>query len=307
MPLLQRRRVLAAKIESSVGTAIAIGAADGVFNVFNTVIQPDIPFEEREGQAGFSPLPGVLGTRSGTVEFDIDIFGGATAAWATTFLPACGLYNTAGVYALDSKPPEASGSNTKTLTIGVHEDGVLKKLHGCMGNVKFTIKSGFVARAHFMFKGLWNAPTDVALVAPTYPTTSPLRSASMTMTVGSYSPKYQEMTIDLGNDVQLREDPTTLQGLHSAVIVGRRIVGTMDQEAQLVATYDPHGDWIAGTQRALSAIIGSSGNRITFAAPKLQITKCSEQSRNNIATDPIEFQLNRSASAGEDELVVTLD
>ena len=53
MPLLRRKRVLAAAIEGTVGTAESLDAGDGAMNVYNAVIQPGITAIQREGQGGF--------------------------------------------------------------------------------------------------------------------------------------------------------------------------------------------------------------------------------------------------------------
>ena len=74
-PLLRKKSVLAAKVETAVGTAEALTAADATFNIFDAEIQPTIDFAERPGQAGFSPLPGVPGARGGTCTFTTDIIG----------------------------------------------------------------------------------------------------------------------------------------------------------------------------------------------------------------------------------------
>jgi hypothetical protein len=308
-PLLTRRRVLVAKIESVVGTAETLAAADGVFNIFEPEIQPDIEFVEREGQGTFSPLPGAMGAHGGTATFSIELTGGSTPpAWATTFLPAAGfgIVSTGNIYRLSALPPEAAGSGTKTLTIGAWISGRRKMLHGCMGNAVFTFTAGKPVMIEFTFTGLWNAVADVANPAPTYPTTAPLRFVSTDgVTIGSVKPHIAEMTIDLGNTVVLRESPNTLSGYHSAVITGRTITGSMDPEAHLVADYDPYGDFLARTERALAITLGGAGNGVAFAAPKFQITSVPGGDREGLATDNIEFQLNRSASAGDDDLTIT--
>lgn len=304
MTLLRRKRVIAAKIETTPGTAESLSASDAAFNAYETSVNPTIDFEERQGQSAFSPLPGTLGAYGGTVTFQTDIHGGgSTPFWASVLLPACGYKETTGVFA---PVTEAPGSNVKTLTIGVYEDGLFKVLRGCAGNVVFTLPSGRRAFAEWTFTGIWGDPTDVSILAPTYPTTAPLKFANSTWTLGSWSPCVEQITIDLGNEVVLRECGTDSSGYKNALVTNRRTTGTMNPEATLVATNDAYGDWIDRTEKALSIVLGSSGNRVTFAAPKLQLTNAQEGDRNNIQTDDLEFQLNRSAAAGNDELSIDL-
>jgi len=302
MTLLRKKRVVAVAIETTPGVAESLTGADAAFNAYDVVINPTIDFEERMGQSAFSPLPGTLGGYGGSVTFQTDIHGGAsTPFWATRLLPACGYKETTGVFA---PVTEAPGSNVKNVTIGVYEDGLLKVLRGCAGNVVFTLPSGRRSFAEFTFTGIWDAPQDASILAPTYPTTAPLRFANSTWSLASWEPCVEQITIDLGNEVVLRECAGDVSGYDNALITNRRTTGTMNPEATLVATNDTYGQWISRTEQALSIVLGSSGNRVTFAAPKLQFTNVQEGDRNNIQIDELEFQLNRSASAGNDELTI---
>jgi len=306
MPLLSRISELAAKIEGTVGTLESLSGTDGVFRAYNVEMKPDIEYEEREFQGTLSAAAGVLGQRAGTCRFEVDLTGGGTAPdWAATLLPACGLKNTSGSFSLLSTPPEAGGG-TKTISIARYVNGRKNTLHGCMGNVRFFGTPGKVARAASEFKGLWTSVTDASIITPTKETTAPLRTASATLTVNSIAMKVGQWELDLGNHVELREDPATVQGLHSAVIVARRPVFKIDPEAALVATYDPYGDMLSRTLRAISLVLGTSGNRLTFAAPKAQVMTAQDGDRRGIYVDQLEYHLTRN-SANDDELTLVID
>src|SRR4051812_1535508 len=104
--ITKRQRVLAAKIETTQGTAVSLAGADGAFNVYDVTIDADIPMTERKGQGSMSKLASVPGTRAGSLKFKLDVYGSGSAntspTWATTFLPACGMVETAGTWALAS-------------------------------------------------------------------------------------------------------------------------------------------------------------------------------------------------------------
>lgn len=307
MPLLKKRTVLAAKIETTVGTDVTPGASDAVWNAYNVSIQPNIEMVERERQGGFARLPSALSARSGQVKFSIDAIGGASdPLWASAALPGCGWVATAGTYYPISKPAGASGG-PKTLTLSVYEDGLLKKITGAVGNFVMNFMSGKPVRIDFTFTGCWVAPTDASILTPTYETAIPPRFASSTLTIASYTPRLSELTIDSGNTIMLREDGTTVSGYHSACITDRKVVGKLNPETSLVATQDTWGQWLASTEQALSVIVGSSGNRITIAAPKLQFTNVQEADRDKILTDDVDFQLNGSSDLGDDELTFAFD
>jgi hypothetical protein len=307
-PLVARRRVIAVKHETTVGTAISLAAANATFNATNVVFQPAIEFQTREGQGGgMSQLAGTLATYEGVATFTTEFYGGATdPAWLATLFPACGMIeSSANVYSPSSLPPEAAGAATKTVTLGCYVGGVLKQISGAMGNAVFRCMAGRRVMIDWTFRGIWDAPTDVAILAPTYETTAPLRFASAGLSIGGVDPVLAEMTLDLGNELYMRESAQTASGLHSCVIVGRRPVGQIQAESQLVAAWDTHGIWKAGTLAAFDATMGTSGNQIAFAAPKFQITNVQEQNRGGVTFDAIDFQLVRSVAAGEDELTVT--
>jgi len=308
-PLLRRRRVLAAKIETTPGTAESLAGSDGLFNVYDTEVQPSVEMAQRPGQGGFGMLRPVAGARSGTVSFRIDLTGGdPLPAWATTFLPACAYVATGDVYTPVSAAP-GTAAGVKTLTIGSYQDGLLKMLRGCMGNAVFTFVAGMPISVVFTFTGLWVDPIDAAMVAPNYPSVLPPRFANAGLTIGGslWSPKISQMTFDMGNEVILREDPSDITGYCTALVTDRLPSGTIDPEASLVATRDTYGDWLDSTESALSLSCGQAGNRISLDAPKWCIINPQEADRNKIQIDTIEYQFNRDADAGDDEVEITID
>lgn len=305
MPLLTRKSVLAAKIETTVGTAIALSASDGACNIYDAKMTPDITADDRIGQGSFSRIPSVPGAYGGTCTFKTDLVGGSTDPfWGTVFLPACGYVGSGGAYSPVTGPPGGAGG-VKSLTIGLYENGRVRKMRGCMGNAVFRMTAGKPVMVEFTFRGIFDTPADATILAPTYPTTRPLKFVSSSLAIGSWSPQVSEVVLDLGNNVILREDSSDPSGYVSAIITDMQPKGTMDPEAALVATDDPYGDWLGIVEAALAISLGTTDAGVDFDAPKCQITKVDDGDRNLIRTDPIEFQLNRSASAGDDHLVIT--
>ena len=160
MVMLKRRRVMAAKTEVTPGTAVSLANADGAFNAYDVMIQATIDVEEREAQGAFNRLSGVPGARTGTVTFRTDLGWDGTATlptWATILLPACGWVNSAGTLTPRS---EAPGTNVKTLTLGVYEDGVLKTLAGAAGTFVLNCPTGKMAFIEWTFTGVWQDVPD---------------------------------------------------------------------------------------------------------------------------------------------------
>lgn len=309
-PLIRRRSVMAFKVETTVGTDSTPAAADGVLNVYNGVTDPTVAFSTRDGQNTLSQIPGVAGARAGRSTFETDFIGGATAPklWSVLML-GCGMQALTGqVYKPESRPPEASGSGAKSLTISHYEDGRLKKLIGAMGNFRVVGGAGNAYRCLFTFDGVWVPPVDAAMLTPTYVTTTPLRFASSGLSVGGVtSLRVGNIEFDAGNEVVMREDGSTASGFHSAVIVGRRPTFRIDPEGQLVANYDAFGKYIANTEEAITWSAGSSGNRVQVSLPKAQIAEIGNGDRTGKRVDSILYQMNRSASAGDDDFSMTVD
>lgn len=220
------------------------------------------------------------------------------------WLPACGMVETSTVFSYVTNPPGSGG--VKTLTIGGYFDGVRKLLRGCAGNAVFNLNFGEEIRIDWTFMGIWSAPTDVALLTPTLPTTAPLSFVSAGFTRASYAHKFGTATLDLGNKLSMREDANDPSGYAHALITGRTPIFKFDPEATLIATNDPYGDWLGHSEGALAFSIGSSGNRVAFAAPKAQISRIDETDRGGIDANDLEMQLNSNA-ANDNELTITID
>lgn len=307
MPLLQRVRVLAASIEATSGTAETLDATDAVFNAMNISIQPNIEFIERPGQSAFSPLPGVTGLRGGTCTFTTELFGDGAAGvptWADTLLPCCGWVKSIATF---SPKSEAPGSNVKTATIAVYENGLKKFLRGASGTFKIMLESGKPIRIEWTFTGAYQTEADATILAPTYPTIKPLKFSGATFTIGGATPACMaSIELDAGNTVVMRECPTASDGSGYAggIITGRKVVGKMNPETVLIATNDVYGKWVGHTEEALSIAVTDGTDTVTIAAPKIQRTNKQEGDRNGVLIDDVDFQCNRSASAGDDELTI---
>lgn len=306
MTLLKRKRVIAAKIETTVGTAIAVTGADASFNAWDIMCQPEIDVISREGQGGFGMLSSIVGGYKGKMSFKTDCGWDGTAtepSWADTFLPACGLVKSGGNQFYPTT--EAPGSNVKTLTMYCYMDGTIKGICGAVGNGKMVCPTGKPAYMEWDFQGIWIPPTDGAILAPTYPTALPLRYASSTTTYNSVALCLENLTLDFGNEIMMRECASTVGGYHSAIITNRNPKVTGNPEAKLVATRDSYGNFLASTEAALTwGLDGLTNSFITIAAPKAQIVKIQEGDRSKLVTDEIEWQLNRNASTVDQEFSI---
>ena len=302
-PLITRQRTIAAKTETTTGTAIALAAGDAAINAYDPQFTHDIEFVERPAQGTATNLKGQTGARGGGLTFWSELMGdgsGNELALLTSLLPAVGLTETSG----NVFTPVSGSSSAPTLTMGLFTDGDLQQIAGATGNLELTFEYGKPVKMNWDFKGVTQADTAVPLISPTYPTTNPMMFAGATLTVGAYTPKVSSMTINLGNEVVLREDATNAAGYLSAVIVNRNVTVTMDPESDAIGTKSWQADLLAETEAALNLVVSSSTDQCTIAIPKLQVTKVTPGDRNGIYIRQIEAQANHNGS-DDDEMTMT--
>lgn len=308
MPLLRRKAVFAAAIEGTIGTAESLDGTDGVFNARDFSIQPNIAMTRREGQGGFNYLTSIPEGMTGTctIVHDLTYNGTDIPTWASVLLPACGWVDATGTFSPKSEGP---GSNVKTLTIGHYKDGKRSLLSGAMGTFKIVCPTGKVAYIEFTFTGKYSSnETDTAIIAPTYPTVSPLRFAAGALTWNSVSLCTSNVEVDAGNSVIMREcvNASDRSGYVSALVTNRAPVITADPESVLVATQDRDSLWLTPTAQAFSMQIGASGSSITIAAPKAQLENKQQGNRNDMMTDDLTWLCTQGSSA-DTELTIAFD
>lgn len=299
-PNLTRQMVLGAAAETTAGTAVSVSASDAAENIYNATLEEIIPETIREAPGTMDTEASVPQGRLGRLRFSTWIYGGASdPLWATVYLPACGWVGTSRVYV-----PVSGSATAATLTMYLYEDGLRRGIAGAVGTWKATFLAGQCSYIEWEFLGRLLDDADVSLPVPTLPTTIPPRWAGAAFTVGSFAPLASRMTIDAGNTLEPREDPSNDAGYIAAVVTNRRARMTIDPEATLVATQSWLAKLKASTQEALSAPVGTVANNIvTFAAPKAQVVDKKRGNRRLINTNELEFNLGRST--GDDSLTIT--
>ena len=311
MTLLRRKRVFAAKVETTVGTAESLTGAEAAFNAEGFTIQPSIAVTRREGQGGFNYLPGIPEGMQGTctVRFGMSYNGTTLPSWASVLLPACGWVATGLVLSPVTQGPGLAGG-VKTITIGDYKDGKLSVLSGAMGVWKIIAETGKQAIIEFTFTGKYSTnETDVAILSPTYPTTLPLRVAQGALTWNSVALCTSSVEIDSGNTVIMREcvNASDRSGYISAVVTDRAPVITANPESVLVATQDRDAKWLTSTPEAFSLQIGATGTSITIAAPKAQLENKQQGDRSGLMSDDLTWLCTANASTPDTELTITFD
>ena len=315
--MLKIRRVIVAKIETTEGVAETLAAADGGILAINPTVDENPETIKRDGivSASMSQFSDLTGKKPAKLTFSVEIKGAGAAYSASVkpalspYLRACGFAETiTTTVGLEKASYQPASTGLPSLTMACYEDGMIKKLIGCRGKVKFSAQSGGIVKADFEFMGVRDSVIDGSLLAPTYESTIPPVLLNTPVTLDSYTPKIQGFGIDVNNPISVMEDITKAQGLYAAVITGtREVTGTLDPEMALVAAYDFHGK--RDSKSAIALTIGKIGNvqynRFKFTAPKMTINAVNDGERNGVAVAELTVKYGRNA--GDDEIVLEFD
>jgi len=261
-PMMTRRRVI--QIKSEGATKGAAAAGDVHVYAFDVSINPDDTFIQRKpvGQTGGN-LDGVVGARTGAAKFKVELRSASSTtlnAGVDLLLKAAGFKLATGVYT-----PTIVEADQTSLTIDVYEDGLLKRLTGAVGNVVLSADVGGLIYLDCDFKGVWVAPTDLALGTAAPATIVPMRFASSTLTLGAYTPKISKFSLSLNANVILRPDQSTSAGYTYAMVTDVDPTIELDLEADNVATHNAYGLWLAGTNADLSMLLKDTTTKATVA------------------------------------------
>ena len=321
MPLLMKNRVVAVKHETTLGTDSAPTATDATMNAYDVQMVPTLEYIERMQQGNASKIKGEIGTQHGTCTFKTPMSGNGaavTAGWMTTLLGACGFTSVTDTWTPNTAAPNTSAGITfnHTATVATYSgkdptNARREAIVGAMGSFKMNFTSGKLVEIEWTFTGPWAAVTDAPMLAPTYDTVRPIRFGLATLTIAGAAPGcVSNLTIDIGNEITLRECATNSTGYETAIVTNRNIKCTWDPESRLVATEDVFGSWLLGTEQAFSLALngynaaGSIVDVITIAMPKAQRSNIQPGDRGGVQVDQIEFSANASAAAGDDELTI---
>lgn len=308
--ILSNRAVVAAKVETTEGTSIALAGADANNLIMEPRFEANIPmFERKFLDNSLSPQKQIATTRAARLTFKVECKGSGTAGTAPAFgklLRACGFNETIVAVTSATYAPTSLLTNIPTLSIALYKDGLRKAIKGARGNVKYSAKSGEPGMFEFEFLGVYDGVTDVAMLTPSgVETTVPISLLSATFSIAAFAAFVSQIAFDMTNQLEPRGDINQASGFISTLLTNRMPKGSFDPEDELVATHDFYGRWLAGTTGSLTwKHPGAAGNIATFTAPVCQYTKLAEADRNGLAILNSDFLMARNTTAGDDELSI---
>lgn len=200
-------------------------------------------------------------------------------------------------------------SQIPSLTLAALHDGVIKQhMKGARGSWSVRLKNGDRAVFSFNFTGCGMKPVDSNLL--TWPGTTvktpPVVTGGLFSIDRTFLPYFSELSLDMGNEVALRESPNDSggSGYESAHIVARRPRGSIDPEVVRESVKPLFGAaWDKTTFRLLARVgLGlADGNTFEFRCRKAQARVPRVAERNRIRTYAYDLLLNGD---GDDEILI---
>ena len=321
MPLLRRKQQVAIKQEAAAGTAETLAAANVIRHTGFADWDPDVTVTPRDSLSGsLSPRGSVTGARAARIRFKQYLRGtvgapasGTNEAEHTTPFRACGItaaFSGTTPNEISTQTPSSTiisdETNGSYCTIAVYEDGKRYMIHGAQGDATVTFDSGMPVLAEYDFLGVYNEPTDAALLVPTYAAVAPPPFQAATLSVLGYATaRIKTLKLSLGNSLVMRPDPNGLAGFFTAQITGRNPTGSFDPEELLAATKNYHNEFIAGAAGSITTGLfpstGSNYNMFNLTIPAAAYIKVAKGDREGLSTLAIDFECRANSDAGEDE------
>lgn len=292
--LLGRKKLISLAEETTSGTFATPTLVAA--NIYDIKCEAGEFFSEGERQPDgnyVGRVASVLGKQMGTLSYTLDV---APTGPFLGMLTGLGYKAATGNY-----KPSSDLSTRKTWSAYEYEDGLRKKLAGMAGKCVLEGELGKKLTAKFDWSGVWYPPTDAAMPAQAPIAAAPYVVLGITLTVGAAAiAKCSKFSIDLGAQVEEREDITAAAGIAHYLVGDILPTISLDPEARKVADQDAYGAFLAGTTAQLIIVLTSGANTLTITAPLIQRSKVSSGMRGKRATH--ELELICCNSAGDDAL-----
>lgn len=304
-----RKRTVLSKVETTYGTdPVPTGAVDAVL-IKNLTITPIeatmLPRDLIRPYIG--NFQNIVAAAYSKVDFEIELAGSGAAGTAPAFddlLRACGMSVTVSAGISVTYAPVSTAF--ESITLYLNTDGVMHKLLGARGSFSLSLSVQAIPTLKFSFTGLYGASTDTA--APTVtltPWQSPLAVNNINttgLTLQGYAGLVMsDLSVDIANSVTFR---SLVGGTESVVLTDRKPTGSITFEATTIAAKD----WFTASRNAVLGAMAIThgtvaGNKVTIAAPQVQLVKPGYSDKDGIAM--LQASLVIVPNAGNDELTLT--
>jgi hypothetical protein len=307
MPLLSRRQLLLAEIETTYGTDPTPLVGSNAILVRNIEVTP--LESETVSRELIRPYLGqseqLLAQTRVLVNFEVELAGSGSAGTAPAYGPlleACSMTKTVSSGVSVTYEPNSDAS-PKSVTIYFNNDGVLHKATGCRGTFSLNGAVGEIPTIAFEFTGIYNTPTDVAVSSPTYANQADPVIFKQGNTSGfqvfGYSGCLMSFSLEMANEIVYRE----LVGCNKEVLITNRAPsGEVMIEAVPVGTHNFFTDATGGSTGNLTFQHGqTAGNIVTFTAGQIDLGNVSYSDEDGIQMLNLPY-IATPTDSGNDEL-----
>ena len=317
---LTRLRELGAKVETTEGTFIQPGATDAAILVYDPKVDTDVSmFDRTPAKDTLGQLAPVAGVRQTRMTFRTEVKGQGAAGGTPevdVLLAACGMKKVivggaSVTYSLLSVHGLSQDTHIVPVSLELRDGSVAYQAKGARGTFRLMATVGEPAFYEWSFLGVFHAvSTSGVTFNPTYQTTvpSPFLSAAAQIH-GFTTPVIRSCSLDLGNDLQIRQDANSAAGNLSTLVVARNPSGEMDPEMEQPtggSTPEPfYTDWIDGTTGNFTFKVGSTpGNICTVNAPSVSYRKITDAERTGISVAGLAFSVNENVAGSNDDFTI---
>ena len=198
--------------------------------------------------------------------------------------------------------PVSSGEEGASLY--ANEDGLLRKMVGCRGSMKWTLEENKIGRVQVSLMGLYSTPTDQTLTLPTLPTLQKpvgFNKSNTTVTLGSLALKCSSVAVDEGRTHAYRN----LVGVEDIVVQNCKPMVELKFELPTVAQKSLYAELEVATAQALSIAHGTvAGNKFTLAGARAVLLDLNEQKDRGQIFVTAKFELR--PTSGNDQYTILL-
>jgi hypothetical protein len=284
---LSKLSIMLAKTQGTLGTGeTSLTVSDYVKVDQEFKITPKIEMYTPNTTKGiFGQDASIPGKAMAEVEVSMDISTGPAVPSVVKFLKACNLKDTVASNKHTFTPinDRCALSGTSDLTMWKYDgtkcptsSSLLTKAQNVTLNCSIDFKNGEPAKIKFTGMGVLPAMP----LSADYPTGAlvqdagviyPVMSLSNVTLFGYSSPKIKEATFDLGADVKLIDDLSSLYGYRYADVRDFKSKMKVTMYVDPANVTNPNTQWVNGTIGSLQLTYGPAGSRFTISSTKAQI------------------------------------
>jgi hypothetical protein len=119
----------------------------------------------------------------------------------------------------------------------------------------------------------------------------------------TFKPVFNSVGLDSGNEIVVRKDGNSFNGLQTARITARKPTASADPEMMSASSFDIFNDWFNGLPASFAFRLGkgADGNSMYGWSPKAQFTGNSDGDRDGVCVVSSEFMLCGEYDGNDDE------